>query len=78
MVYECIFGWSYVMYHFWVTVTLTSYLVFRIIVKGAYLLKLFALGILNLVFGCIFGWQSVMYQVLAHCGLDLFSRIIMP
>ena len=26
--------------------------------------------------GCIVGWQSVMYQVLGHCDLDLFSRII--
>ena len=29
-----------------------------------------------LVFGCILEWQSVMYQVLGHCDLDLFSRII--
>ena len=34
----CIFGWRSVRYHFWVTVTLTSDLVFRIIVSGAYLL----------------------------------------
>ena len=26
--------------------------------------------------GCIVGWQSVVYQVLGHCDLDLFSRII--
>ena len=36
----CIFGWRSVAYNFWVTVTLTltSDLVFRIIVSGAYLL----------------------------------------
>ena len=33
-----ILGWRSVAYHFWVTVTLTSDLVFRIIVSGAYLL----------------------------------------
>ena len=35
---ECIFGWLYVVYQFWVTVTLTFDLVFKIIVSGAYLL----------------------------------------
>ena len=35
---ECILGWQSVAYHFGVTVTLTSDLVFRIIVSGAYLL----------------------------------------
>ena len=34
----CILGWRSVAYHFWVTVTLTSDLIFRIIVSGAYLL----------------------------------------
>ena len=34
----CILGWRSVEYHFRVTVTLTSDLVFRIIVSGAYLL----------------------------------------
>ena len=34
----CILGWQSVAYHFWLTVTLTSDLVFRIIVSGAYLL----------------------------------------
>ena len=33
-----ILGWLCVAYHFWVTVTLTSDLVLRIIVSGAYLL----------------------------------------
>ena len=64
------------MYHFWVTVTLTSDLVFRIIVSDQISYILFELGIPNLVCGCIGGWQSVMYQVLGHCDLDLFSRII--
>ena len=34
-----ILGWQSVVYHFWVTVTLTSDLVFRIIMSGAYLLS---------------------------------------
>ena len=40
LVCGCILGWRSVSYHFWVTVTLTltSDLVFRIIVSGAYLL----------------------------------------
>ena len=35
---ECIMGWQSVTNHFQVTVTLTSDLVFRIIMSGAYLL----------------------------------------
>ena len=61
------------MYHFWVTVTLTSDLVFRIIMFGAYFSILFELGIPNLVYLCILGWQSVMYQ---FCDLDFISTII--
>ena len=41
LVCGCILGWQYVVYHFWVTVTLltlTSDLISRIIVSGAYLL----------------------------------------
>ena len=38
LVCGCILGWRSVAYHFWVTVTLTSDLVFRIIVSKAYLL----------------------------------------
>ena len=38
LVCKCILGWRSVMYHFWVTVTLTSDVVLRIIVPGAYLL----------------------------------------
>ena len=63
------------MYHFRVTVTLTSDLVFRIIMFGAYFSILFELGNPNLVCGCILGWQSVMYQ---FCDLDLISTIIVP
>ena len=73
--YRCISGWLYFMYHFGVTVTLNSDLVFRIIVSDQIHI-LFELGISNLVCGCILGWQSVMYQVFGYCDLDLFSRII--
>ena len=38
LVCGCILGWRIVAYHFRVTVTLTSDLVFSIIVSGAYLL----------------------------------------
>ena len=38
LVCGCIFGWQSVTYYFWVTVTLTSGLIFRIFVSGAYLL----------------------------------------
>ena len=37
----CIFEGQSVIYHSWVTVTLTFYLVFRIFVSGAYLLYYF-------------------------------------
>ena len=53
------------MYNLLVTVTLnlTSYLVFKIIVSGAYLI-LSAVGIPNSVCECILGWQSVPFLVL--------------
>ena len=54
--------------------TLTSDLVFRIIMFEAFFSLLFELGILNLVCDCILGWQSAMYQ---FCDLDLISAIIM-
>ena len=41
MVCECILGWGSVTYLFRVTVTLTSGLVFLIVVSGAYLLYYF-------------------------------------
>ena len=37
LVCECILGWWSVLYHLWVTLTLTSDLVFRKIVSGAYI-----------------------------------------
>ena len=43
------------MYHLLVIVTLTSDLVFRIIMFGAFFSILFELGIPNLVCGCILG-----------------------
>ena len=58
------------MYHLWVTVTLTSDLVFRMIVSNISLI-LFEVGIPNLVCGCIFGWRSVKYPVWGHLDLDL-------
>ena len=61
------------------TVTLTSDLVSRIIMSGAYLLLLFEVGIPNLVYGCIFGWLYVVYHFLVTVTLtsDLVFRIIM-
>ena len=38
LVCGCILGWRSVMYHFWVSVTLTSDLVLRIIMSRAYLI----------------------------------------
>ena len=49
MVCGCILEWWSVKYHFWVTVTLTSDLVSRIIVSRAYI------GIPNFVLGYILG-----------------------
>ena len=61
------------MYHLLVIVTLTSDLVFRIIMFGAFFSILFELGIPNLVCGCISRRQSVIYQ---FCDLSLISTII--
>ena len=61
LVCECILGWWSVLYHLWVTVTLTSDLVLRKIVSGAYLILL-KVGIPNLVCGCNFWWGSVTYH----------------
>ena len=62
---------------FWVTVTLTSDLVLRIIVFGAYLI-FFEVRIPNLVCICIFGWGSVTYhfQVTVTLTSDLVLIII--
>ena len=58
------------MYHFLVTVTLTSFLNYH--VRSIFFI-LFELGILNLVCGCILGWQCVIYH---FCDLDLIYTII--
>ena len=63
------------MYHFRVTMTLTSDLVFRIIVSGAYLI-LFEVGISNFVCGCILAWQSVAYNNLVTVTLNLTSDLV--
>ena len=66
-------------YHFWVTVTLTltSDLLFRIIMSRAYLI-LFEVGISNLVCECILGWERVVYHnwvtVTLNLTYDLISR----
>ena len=62
------------MYHFRVTVTLTSDLVFRIIMSRAYLL--YEVGISNLVCGCILGWRSVAYHNLVTVTLNLTSDLV--
>ena len=49
------------MYHFQVTVTLTSDLVLRIIVSSISLI-FFEVGIPNLVYICILGWRNVTYH----------------
>ena len=49
---ECILGWQSVPYHFRVTVTFTSDLIFRIVVSTADLI-LFEVGISNLLRGRI-------------------------
>ena len=68
-----ILRWRSVAYHFWVNVT--SDLVFRIIVSGAYLI-LFEVGISNLVFGCILGWQSVAYHNWVTVTFNLTSDLV--
>ena len=62
---------------FWVTVTLTSDLVLRIFVFGAYLIFL-EVGIPNLECICILGWWSLTYYFLATVTLtsDLVLIII--
>ena len=54
LVCGCILGWQSVAYRFQVILTLTSDLVFRIIVSGAYLI-LFEVGFSTLVYRCILG-----------------------
>ena len=60
---------------FWVTVTLTSNIVLRIIVSGTYLIYYLSLELQ--IWCLVASWDgSVMYFVLGHCDLDIFSRII--
>ena len=54
LVCGCVLVRPSVAYLVWVNVTLTSDLVFRIIMFGAFFSILFELGISNLVCGCIF------------------------
>ena len=70
-----ILGWRSVAYHFRVTVTMTSDLVFRIIVSSAYLI-LFEVGISNLVCGCILGWRRVAYHFRVTVTLTLTSVLV--
>ena len=62
------------MYHFWVTVTLTSDLVFIVITMSVPLRVrcissiFFEVGIPNLMCGCILEWRSVAYHFLGHCS----------
>ena len=63
------------MFHFRVTVTLTSDLVFRKIVSIAYLI-LFEVGISNLVCGCILGCRSVAYHNWVTVTLNLTSDLV--
>ena len=71
----CILGWRSFAYHFRVTLTLTSDLVFRIIVSEAYLI-LFEVGISNLVCGCILRWGSVAYHNWVAVTLNLISDLV--
>ena len=57
LVCKCILGCQSVTNHFWVTVTLTSDLVLRIIVSRAYLLYYLMLG-----WWFLFGWRSGAYH----------------
>ena len=55
------------------TLNLTSDLVFRIIISGAYL---FYLGIPNLVCGRSLGWWSVVYHLRVTMTLNLTSDLV--
>ena len=63
LVCGCILEWQSVTYHYLVTVTLTSYLIFRITCVRNISLILFEMRIPNLVCGCILGWRSVGYHL---------------
>ena len=61
--YGCILGWQSVTYHLWFTVTLTSDLVFRIRYVRSISLKLFEVGIPNLVCECILERRIVLFHI---------------
>ena len=65
------------MYHFWVTVTLTSDLVFKNNRVRSISLILFEVGISNLVCGCILRGLSVTYHNWVTVTLDLTSDIVL-
>ena len=74
-----ILGWWSVVYYLRITVTLnlTSYLVFRLIVSRALSIILYEVGIQSLVCECILGWWSFLFHVWFTVTLtsDLVSRI---
>ena len=76
LVCECILGWWSVLYHLWVTVTLTSDLVFRKNCVRSISLILLKVGIPNLVCGCNFWWRSVRYHFWVTLTSDLVCRKI--
>ena len=83
LVCGCILGWRNVAYYFWVTVTLTSDLVFIIITMSVRLSDplrvrcispiFFEVGISNLMCGCILEWRSVTYHFQVTVTLTLTS-----
>ena len=83
LVCGCILGWQSVAYHFRVTVTLTSDLVFIVIKCPSVPLRVrcispifFEVGIPNLVCGCILGWWSVAYHFWVTVTLTLTSALV--
>ena len=69
----CILGLRSDVYHFGVSMTLTSDIISRIIVfESPY--KLFEVGISNLVCGCILWWQGV--AIIVCVTVAYFTRII--
>ena len=72
---NCILEWRIVLFHFPVTVTLTSDVVTRIGIISIF----FEVIIPNLVCGCFLGWPSVAYPfgVTVTLTSDLVFRIIM-
>ena len=76
LVCECILGWWSVLFHLWVTVTLTCDLEKPCPKHISYIIKV---GTPNLVCGCNFLWQSVTYHfgVTLTLTSDLVCRIIL-